>query len=160
MKLKNPPKPINIADKDKIQRAIEQLVFYSPDGCWYWLGYVANDGYARYGYGHKVASRVSYQVFKGPIPEGLCICHTCDNPLCVNPDHLWAGTRKENMVDMVKKGRNGIKLTKDDVLAIRASTLSAVKLAGVYRVSSKNINYIRNRQTWKNVPLPEVPSTP
>jgi len=84
-------------------------------GCWLWLGAptkkkngygVVCGGTAKYGtYWHVPAHRYSYMVFRGPIPEGMCVLHKCDNGLCVNPDHLWIGTQKDNMHDCVRKGR-------------------------------------------------------
>lgn len=84
-------------------------------GCWLWEGAVD-----RYGYGkirdncHRVqAHRVSWILHNGPIPEGLCVLHKCDVPGCVNPDHLFLGTNKDNTQDALKKGRlclEGLKL--------------------------------------------------
>lgn len=84
-------------------------------GCWLWNGHTRGRNRFKYGlvdvcgkrYG---AHRLSYILHKGPIPEGgdfrgMCICHTCDNPLCVNPDHLFLGTHQENMTDKTVKGR-------------------------------------------------------
>ena len=77
-------------------------------GCWVWQGYLNADNYGNI----KVAGimkkvhRVSWEVFNGPIPEGICVCHTCDNPPCVNPEHLFLGTRLDNMKDQQKKGRH------------------------------------------------------
>jgi hypothetical protein len=81
-------------------------------GCWLWLGYdntvygaisVASDGVG----GHRMAlaHRLSYELHVGPIPEGLEILHSCDTPLCINPDHLQPGTHRENVLDCVRKGR-------------------------------------------------------
>ena len=88
----------------------EYLTRYEPEptsGCWLWTGNTLG------GYGvvsfkriRKLAHRVSFEYYKGKIPEGLIIRHTCDNPMCINPDHLIVGTNSENSKDMVKRGRS------------------------------------------------------
>ena len=98
--------------------------------CWVWTAAVDKDGYgliySKELGGLKKAHRVAYILFKGPIPEGLCVLHTCDNPPCVNPNHLWTGTNRNNIDDMVAKGRSlhgkkgtKTKLTEEQVLKIR-----------------------------------------
>jgi hypothetical protein len=78
-------------------------------GCWEWTGARNWAGYGHAEYQGKTVSahRLSYQAFIGPIPDGLCICHRCDNPSCVNPDHLWAGSFQSNSWDASVKGRLG-----------------------------------------------------
>lgn len=78
-------------------------------GCWEWQGARTNGGYGRLKYKNQawMAHRFSYVLHKGPIPEGLVIMHKCDNPCCINPEHLMAGTQKQNMEDCKAKGRLG-----------------------------------------------------
>ncbi len=76
------------------------------DGCWLWKGKTMS------GYGTVIinqhlfrAHRVAWTIAYGPIPDELCVCHTCDNPRCVRPSHLWLGTQEENQEDKIRKGR-------------------------------------------------------
>lgn len=88
---------------------------YIPEpnsGCWLWLGAISATGYgyfdAREFPGEHRAHRISYRLHKGPIPDGLFVCHSCDQRSCVNPSHLWLGTALDNNRDMIAKGRGGI----------------------------------------------------
>ena len=134
--------------------------------CWNWIAYKCK-GYGKIRIKDKswLAPRVSWVLENGIIPEGMCICHHCDNPACVNPAHLFLGTYKDNMRDAVKKGRmadqkgeaNGkAKLTEKQVLAIREEYENMViknksKLARKYGVDQTTIHNIVNRITWKHI---------
>lgn len=129
----------NLPRGTKVYRSkeyIEENSIPEPNsGCWIWLGTVDGKGYGvtagKKRYGHQIASRYSYDAYKGS-PDGMQVCHKCDNPPCVNPDHLFLGTAKDNYDDMVRKGRKVVvyvrgerhgksKLTEDDVRWIRAN---------------------------------------
>lgn len=133
-------------------------------GCWLWTGTMSSTGYGRLKVDGVMlpAHRISYSLFIGSIGEGKFICHTCDNRLCVNPDHLFCGTHDENMKDMVSKGRqskenkygasNGrAKLTDADVIAIRRSELTQAALAEQYSVSRSQISMIKTRVRWSHL---------
>lgn len=96
----------------------------------------------------------------GPIPEGLCVCHRCDNPPCCNPAHLFLGTKKDNTQDALRKGRlytargednANSKLTRNDVRDIRASHDTQQRLADRFGVSPTLIWLIRQRRAWRHV---------
>ena len=148
----------------------------NPNKCWEWKGaYRPRTGYGSITVNKKSISthRYSYSINKGEIPKGLCVLHSCDNPICVNPNHLTVGTHAENSSDMVRKGRQakgirsgrytkpeknvkGIKnhlhkLTEAQVLEIRASKHKTKELALLYGVRVDTILDIRSRHTWKHI---------
>ena len=145
--------------KDRFFRYVRQT-----DGCWEWLSYIDPQGYGRLNYKGRpmLASRISYLIHFGEIPEGQGVCHKCDNPSCTNPDHLFLGTQADNVADMHSKGRgrkrgmkgtehHHSKLTDDDVRAIRQSAESDSSLAKQYSVSRPTIYAIKRGLTWKHV---------
>ena len=136
-------------------------------GCWEWQAAKSVAGYGRFKVnGHLVLPhRYSYELHYGPIPEGLWVLHRHDNPGCVNPEHLFLGTRSDNMIDCFRKGRwvNNVplgenhpdaKLTNKDVLAIRQAHREGCiqkDLALKYGVGRQCISKIVTRQTWKHI---------
>ncbi len=96
------------------------------------------------------AHRYSYRIMHGMIPEGKMICHTCDNPSCVNIKHLFLGTAKDNMFDMAKKQRCAKqKLPPEQVSEIRVSSADTSALAAMYDVSEGHIWRLRNGYHWQ-----------
>lgn len=125
--------------------------------CWLWTGPTDRDGYGLCGKADR-AHRRSWREASGPIPQGMVVCHQCDNRLCVRPDHLFLGTQSDNVADMVSKQRQirgervgGSKMTESDVLAIRADSRTSVVIAAEYGLHHSTVLDIKNRHTWKHV---------
>lgn len=132
------------------------------DSCWHWIGHKDECGYPRIRRGERLVRihRAIWERDHGPIPAGKCVCHYCDYPGCVNPDHFFLGTHAQNMADCKAKGRkarlkgerNGCaKLTECQVLAIRASDETHARLARLYGVTAESISFVRRRITWKHL---------
>ena len=130
------------------------------NGCWNWTGRRSRYGYGQFGKDAVGAHRVSWTELRGPIPEGHFVCHSCDNPPCINPDHLFLGMPKDNTRDMIDKGRskhpNGqdastAKLTAENVAEIRKSALSQSEIARKFGITQSNVSRIRSRQSWNHL---------
>jgi hypothetical protein len=132
-------------------------------GCWIWTGKVRKNGYGaiqingRGGYAH----RFSWELHFGAIPKGHSVCHTCDNPACVRPDHLFVGTTADNNSDMWRKdrGRHGehhpcSKLTAEDVREIRRLVAAGVRrseIADRFGITRNHLVKIASGRSWKRV---------
>lgn len=132
-----------------------------PSRCWEWQGRRDASGYGHFSDdGLKWrAHRAAWVLTYGPIPEGLCVCHHCDNPACCNPDHLFLGTHTDNIADAAHKGRMNrgernpnSKLTEEDVLDIHlmeaTGKWSRKGLAEKYGVSQGTISKILSGELW------------
>jgi HNH endonuclease len=131
--------------------------FERGPGCWLWTGSTQPKGYGQINRGDGVperAHRVAWTKFRGPIPEGLQVLHRCDNPGCVNPDHLFLGTDGDNMHDKQGKGRHHKQiLSAADVAEIRAAPrytrFNAAAFAARLGVTISCIKQVRARSSWK-----------
>lgn len=159
--------PVKLTEKNlrNFWRKVSKL---GSDECWLWTGCVGKKGYGQFGVNGNMdgAHRVSWQIHYGGIPSGLCVCHSCDNPPCVNPAHLWLGTTLDNILDKEIKGRGNqpkgevhsqSKLTHAQVNEIRAqyaaggTTQAAIGIQ--FGVADGTISDIINGITWKKEPL-------
>ena len=133
-----------------------------PDECWEWNGNRNPRGYGSLTLGSRRdgtrrtvrAHRVSWELAYGAIPDGLCICHTCDNRACVNPAHLFLGTQADNVADCMRKGRHHAKLGADEVRAIRDASArgqSQYSVATEFGVGQAHVSRIVNGQRWASV---------
>jgi hypothetical protein len=152
------------ASRPQLTRLLEKITIDTKTGCWNWTAARFTNGYGHFMVSEKngrPAHRVSYELHRGPIPKGFHVCHSCDNPLCINPSHLFLGTPADNMADKVAKGRQsrlkGVNsgrsvLTDDDVIAIRAAVgLTQRELGERYGVGARQISYIRNGKSWSHL---------
>lgn|GEM_PF-1590971 len=151
----------------------------AANDCWEWMGPVSKVGRPKVLYRgrHISAARASYIAFNGDISQGLFVCHSCDNPKCLNPRHLWLGTAADNSADMVKKGRqargerNGAKIhpdrlkrgslnpqskinesnVKDIINLYTIDKLSSTIIAKRFKISSSTVLSVVNKKTWRHV---------
>lgn len=145
---------------DPVANFREKYVVDAATGCWLWQATTMPNGYGKFGYKGRIdtAHRAAWQLFRGPIPQGLWVLHRCDVRSCVNPDHLFLGDRRENTADMMRKHRQargervtGARLTAHDVLRIRRSPASTATLAASLGVHTITVGNVRNGSSWKHV---------
>jgi hypothetical protein len=130
----------------------------NPDACWPWQGCIGRNGYGMFAFQNTkhYAHRIAWTLHHGDIPDGLFVCHHCDNRPCVNwMRHLFLGTNAENVHDAVRKGRNLSPLTDVDVLRMREARRAGTKLdilATTFGVSSRTVWDICAYRRWKHLP--------
>jgi uncharacterized protein YerC len=133
--------------------------------CWEWHG-TTDKGYGRFKKAGKqtLAHRAAYELYIGPIPKGMKVCHTCDNPPCTNPDHLFLGTDLDNKTDSVNKNRHAhgekqgaCKLTSEQVLAILDDPRPYIEIANAYDVAYITISRIRRGRGWRHITKGLIP---
>lgn len=137
----------------------------SDDGCWLWQSGKDMDGYGAFkgeldGVVHMRAHRYSFALHHGPIPPGILVCHTCDTPACVRPDHLFPGSSAVNMADKMAKGRHVVRfgadrpqalLTDDQAKAILDDARPYSQIAADYGVHTQTISSLKNRVSWAHL---------
>lgn len=162
--------PLFHKDPNAFKVRFLQKTLRLENGCLEWMG-ARNERYGKISINRSWtgAHRVSYQLFRGPIPEAMEVCHSCDNGFCVNPDHLWLGTHTDNMRDMSAKGRSGAfkgekhrlaKLTSADIPVIFAMSRSGVSARDIsehFHVNNWTINNVLLGKTWRHaVPIEAI----
>jgi hypothetical protein len=149
-----------LTELERFHRRVNKL----PSGCWEWTGSL-NTGYGQFRLGNGniiLAHRYAYAQETKQNIDNFYVCHSCDNPKCVNPSHLFLGDQQANMDDMWNKGRgkpgtpkgerHGMsKLNAEQVKAIRASTLPTAEIAREYSISRAVVYDVVKRRTWKHV---------
>ena len=138
----------------------------SENGCWNWVATKDKQGYGMLSHhrGKQIrAHRASYEFHVAKIPEGLLVCHSCDNPSCINPNHLFVGTPKENTRDMLDKNRRPVlrgerhpnaKLTNDQVSQIkqlRSENRPLKEIASQFNISFQTVSSITKGTTWNRI---------
>lgn len=156
-------RPIDMSLEERLKRHTNN--FGVSGVCWEWVGHKNKQGYGSLTVYNETyrATHISYINFKGPIPEGMIICHSCDNPSCVNPEHLWAGTYKDNSQDRDVKKRNQdtrgeknplSRLKEEDILEIRRMSKNGwlgTEIAHFYQMHPNHIRDIILKKSWKHI---------
>lgn len=149
--------------RDRFQEKVETTnsgIFWGGERCHEWTGHLQPNGYGQFNIDRKAryAHRVSWELNRGAIPDGLYVLHRCDNRKCVNPNHLFLGTFHQNMADMMAKKRQPAgmrnahaRLTDDSIRVIRSSSLKQAELAAMFGVSQPTISEIRAGKIWRLV---------
>lgn len=166
---KSKPGQRGFAPVDPLSRLLDKCTPEPTSGCWLWTAGVDNFGYGRFNFPKPTAAhRASWALLRGAIPAGLCVLHRCDNPPCINPDHLFLGTKADNTADAAAKGRlrgtargtvpaHVQKLSPADIVAIRAEYPGVPRrkhgaMARRYGVTVGALRSAAMRKTWRMIP--------
>jgi len=158
--------PSGVYERKSAEERFWKYVYKDTESdCWQWTGAINTNGYCQFGINGKLilAHRYSYELNKGPIPDGMCILHFCDNRKCCNPDHLSLGSRAENNKDRDNKNRqakgtmvNTAKLTEEQIKEIRNKLKLGMKqkeIAKEYDINKSHIFRIKNGISWAHVKI-------
>lgn len=162
-----------VPKKDVVTWFLEMIDIRSDGECWLWKGkHKGSGGYATFVHCGEWfrAHRFSYELFVGPIPEGMCVLHKCDVRHCVNSGHLFVGSKADNTADMLKKGRHShgnqhglltcgeknssVRLTAEEVIGIRKRKEAGETMEDIakhFGITPQNVWRIVHRQTWRHV---------
>ena len=150
--------PRGIYDREPVLNRFNKKIEMIPEcGCWIWMGSLDTKGYGGTSIKGKNigAHRLSWQLYRGSIPNGLFVCHHCDTPSCVNPYHLFLGSNRDNILDAIKKNkfqigtqRSNSKLSDADIISIRLDTRSVRVIAKDYNVAFSLIFRIKHKKSW------------
>ncbi len=151
-------------DARPIEDRLWSNIVIDENGCWLWIGGISEQGYGKITFqGERYAHRIIWLLYRGTIPDELCVCHHCDNPPCCNPLHLFIGTDADNLKDMREKGRWNLpvgedafpaKLKESEARAIiqgRADGIPVNALATRFQVCPSTISKIALSRRWKHL---------
>lgn len=149
--------------RTKVVRFMNNHVGYDSNGCWLWLGFVRSNGYGQtcIGRGSELTHRLSYELFVGDIPDGMFVYHRCDVKRCINPDHLFVGTPKDNSQDRERKGRGNrgvlrstqhIDCIKGEIFRMRESGFNYGEIGYLLGVSKSTVGNVLTN-LWRGVRL-------
>ena len=165
-------------DRDTLRRFLAHITIDDLDVCWEWSGVRYPTGYGRFidGYRKRMGvHRAAHKIFNGPVPDDMLVCHTCDNRLCCNPSHLFAGTKHDNNADCARKGRNGAHVKPHRVMrgqnhpnaTLTASQVERIfankgklpqqRVAAIFGIPHHRVSAIWIGKTWRHITgMPKV----